>query len=91
MTIEEIDKLINLYGNLTYNGGAYSQLSGQIERQYIEMSNGAKDKLIEAIIEYGRESAAEAFELGEVAASKLSKEELDAELKRIQNGAKNDN
>lgn len=53
MTIEEIEKLINLYGNLTHNGGAYSQLSAQIERQYIEMATGAKDKLLQAIKQYG--------------------------------------
>jgi hypothetical protein len=52
MTIEEINVLVHLYGNLHFNAGSYSQRSGQIEGHYLEQAADVNAQLLEAIKQY---------------------------------------
>ncbi len=64
MTLDEIETLIEVYG---ISVRRYEQLDSH---EYYSAMVKAKDKLFEAIIEYARASAAEAFIMGEKAANK---------------------
>lgn len=57
MTIDKINELLTLYGNLQYNAGSYSQLSGQVHMEYSNQASQARNRLLEVIIEYGCECA----------------------------------
>lgn len=69
MTIEEIKKLLNVYGIREWQlGMAEATISLQTNSDFLQKkiiaAGDAENALLRAIIEYGRESAAEAFELG---------------------------
>lgn len=81
MTIEEIEELITIYTGLCINYGTYSLgVTAEKEIAYgllVEM----KSKLKETIIEYVRESAAEAFNIG---AHKCLRESLDDDKEHVE-------